>query len=191
MAEEEERELVRRSIRGDREAFGSLYRRSWAAVYSFVLNQIPDWDEARSVAQQAFLRAWRGIGGLREPERFGGWIRSVAQNEVRKWRDLADTRAASRRADPGEVPDPADPKAPDPAEAASDREVAAIVREELEKLPPLAGEVVYLRLLAGLEYSEIGERLGIGLHQARGLGIRGIARIGERVRGRLAAGESP
>lgn len=188
---EEEIELVRRSIRGDPEAFGLLYGRSWKTVYAFILSHVADWDEARSIAQESFLQAWKGVGRLREPGRFGGWIRTVAMNEVKKWRGLADTRARARRAPMEAIGDPADARAPDPAESLSRAEFEAAVREALDDLPPLAREAALLRILADLDCGEIAERLGIGYDQAKGLAARGVARAAKRLRRRVAGGGAP
>jgi hypothetical protein len=78
--EKEERDLVERSIRGDRDAFAALYERSFGPVYAFVVAEVSDFDEARSICQETFLRAWNGIQGLKEPAAFGGWIRTFARN---------------------------------------------------------------------------------------------------------------
>lgn len=188
---EEDRERVRRSIRGDREAFSGLYGGFWTTVLSFAASHVRDFEDARGIAQETFLQAWKGIGRLREPERFPGWIRSIAANEVRKWAELAETRAAARRAALDAVPDSADPRAEDPGEAASRREFEGCVREALDDLPPLAREATLLRLLAGLGHSEIAERLGLGLHQARGLVARGAAKAAVRLRRRFAPEGNP
>lgn len=188
---EEEKELVRRSMGGDREAFAAVYRLAWPAVYSSVLREIHDWDEARAVTQDAFLQAWKGIGGLREPDRFGGWMRTVAGNEVRKWRGLADHRAAARKRPIEDAANAPDPRAPDPPASALGREVRALVLEEVRGHPEPAREVILLRLLSGLEYHEIGERLGLPLQQAKNLGIRGIARLAKRLGERLGEQSAP
>lgn len=181
---------MRRCVAGDREAFAALYERSWAPVHAFVLQQIGDWDEARSVAQEVFLTAWRSIGDLREPERFAGWIRTVAASEVRRWRDLADVRARERRRPVAEAADVTDERSRDPGEEAVLREFRALVLEEIRDLPPLGREATLLRLLGELPYEAIGERLGIGTNQAKGLAMRGMAKVSARLGERMGEEEA-
>lgn len=180
-----EKELIERSARGDRDAFGALYERSWPAVYAFVLRDIEDRDEARSVAQNVFLEAWKGIRGIRDPGAFGGWIRTIAAHQVERWRALADHRAAARRVPLADGLDPLDSRAKDPLDAAAEGEFEDLAREALRDFPPVSREAVLLRLLAGLEHAEIGERLGLGLNQTKGIVIRGLARLADRLRERI------
>lgn len=160
-------------------------------MYSFVLPQIDDWDEARAVTQEAFLKAWKGIRGLEDPVRFPGWIRAIAQNEVRDWRALADHRAASRRRPMGDAEAAPDPRAADPPDSAARAEVRQAILGELRAFPALAREVVHLRLFAELEYPEIARRLGLDAAQAKNLGIRGLAKLARRLAPRLDERTAP
>jgi len=68
---------VRAAQRGSREAFGQLVERFQGAVYAVALRRLRNEAEAQELTQEVFVQAMRKIGQLREPECFGGWLRSI------------------------------------------------------------------------------------------------------------------
>ncbi len=69
---------VRAAQCGDRRAFGQLVSRFQQAVYATVYRRLGDHAESQEVCQDVFIQALRKIGQLRDPLRFGGWLRSIA-----------------------------------------------------------------------------------------------------------------
>ena len=69
-----QRELVERAQQGDHDAFetpaGAAIRRLDTAA-RLVLRD-PDW--AKDAVQEALVRAWRNLPGLRDPDRFDAWL---------------------------------------------------------------------------------------------------------------------
>ncbi|HXT59218.1 MAG TPA: sigma-70 family RNA polymerase sigma factor [Pirellulales bacterium] len=70
-------ELVRAAQAGDREAFGQLVERFEHSVYASALRRVGNHVEAQELTQEVFVQALRKIGQLREPECFGGWLRTI------------------------------------------------------------------------------------------------------------------
>lgn len=170
----EERALVERARKGDPAAFGELYQRHWASVYLHVAKELPDMDEAASTAQEAFTQAWLGIGSLKNVDAFPGFIKTIS---IRLARD-ARMRRPRVVADP---PDRRDPSAPDPARAAERSEFDAAMLAALADFEPIHRDAVVLRLVDGLKYREIAQRLGLSLGQAIGIVDRGILRLADRL----------
>jgi RNA polymerase sigma factor (sigma-70 family) len=73
--------LAERAQAGDPDAFAELVRRYAAMVNGYALATVGDPDLADDATQQAFITAWRNLGSLRHPERFGGWLRGIARFE--------------------------------------------------------------------------------------------------------------
>ncbi len=71
-------EQVRAAQAGDREAFGELVERFERSVYATALRRSGNHVEAQELTQEVFVQALRKIGQLREPECFGGWLRTIA-----------------------------------------------------------------------------------------------------------------
>ena len=71
-------ELVCLAQSGCREAFDQLVQRTESMVFAVVLRRLRNRAEALEVTQDVFIQVLRKIHQLREPERFGGWLRRIA-----------------------------------------------------------------------------------------------------------------
>lgn len=70
--------LVQLAQGGDREAFGELVQQFESTVFAVVMRRLRNQAEAAEVTQEVLLRAMRKLPQLREPERFGGWLKRIA-----------------------------------------------------------------------------------------------------------------
>lgn len=66
----------------DLAAFEDLVHEFTPSVYRIAVAIVGD-DLASDVAQETFFAAWRGIAGLRDPDRFGPWLHRIAVNRAR------------------------------------------------------------------------------------------------------------
>jgi RNA polymerase sigma-70 factor (ECF subfamily) len=73
-------ELVRRAANGDHDAFAVLVGASVARLEAVARLILRDQELARDAVQEAYLRAWRDLPGLRDPERFGAWLHRLTVN---------------------------------------------------------------------------------------------------------------
>jgi RNA polymerase sigma factor (sigma-70 family) len=78
--------LVERAQAGDREAFEALLDRWLATAYRTACAILGDEADARDATQDAFLRAWRGLPRLRDPDRFDAWLSRILVNRCRTLR---------------------------------------------------------------------------------------------------------
>ena len=105
-----QRDLVERAMVGDREAFtelGGLWMDRLHATARLILR---DGDRAQDATQEALIAAWRGIKGLRDPDRFDPWLRRLLVNACyREARSIRRRSAAEGQVRPlaGTFPDPA------------------------------------------------------------------------------------
>ncbi|MCH7727675.1 MAG: sigma-70 family RNA polymerase sigma factor [Planctomycetes bacterium] len=70
-------ELVLAAQTGDRAAFGELFERFERHVFAIALRRLGDYAEAEELAQDVFVQAMQKLEQLRQPECFGGWLRSI------------------------------------------------------------------------------------------------------------------
>ncbi|NTV04686.1 sigma-70 family RNA polymerase sigma factor, partial [bacterium] len=72
--------LVARARLGDREAFEQIYRRHVGRMHAVCLRLTGDANEAEAAVQDAFVRAWHGLGGFRGDSALGTWLHRLAVN---------------------------------------------------------------------------------------------------------------
>ena len=80
-----EADLMRRSLRGGREAFARLTERCYRPVCAFVLKRVGDPAVVEDLVQETFLEAYRALHDGRTPERFASWLFGIAHNRCGKW----------------------------------------------------------------------------------------------------------
>ena len=78
-------ELVARSMGGDVESFNQLVLRWERPIYALAYRVIGREEDARDVAQETFLRAFRSIGGFKGQAKFSSWLYRIALNLCRDW----------------------------------------------------------------------------------------------------------
>jgi RNA polymerase sigma-70 factor (ECF subfamily) len=158
-----ERELIRRARTGEQDAFAELVAMHAGRVFGALRRFGLDADEADEVAQEVFLRAWRGIPGFEDRAQFSTWLYRIAFNEAQ--------RRLSRRSRRDATPDPnrdnqiaSLPDSPElaPEAQALDREFEQTLERALGQLPPDWRAAVVLRDLEGLSTKEAAEIAGLG-----------------------------
>jgi RNA polymerase sigma-70 factor, ECF subfamily len=169
---EEEAVLVERARGGDRAAFEELIRRYAERLHAVVLRFVADGEEAQEATQEAFLRAWRGIGRFEGRSRFFTWLYRIGINEAkRRIARRPPVAVASLDDDPI-------PEAPDWSDAPETRFEQANLRRVLEEsiraLPIDYRAPIVLRDVEGLSTREAAEVMELGeaafksrLHRAR------------------------
>lgn len=76
MAQEAEA-LAARAKEGDAQAFGDLYATVWRDLYRFAYYYLGNPEDAEDAVQETAVEAYRGIGKLKEPAAFRGWIFAI------------------------------------------------------------------------------------------------------------------
>jgi RNA polymerase sigma-70 factor (ECF subfamily) len=76
----EESRLVVRAQGGDQTAFEALYERYNDRICRYLIRMIGNDGVGCELTQEAFLRAWEALPGLRAPARFAGWLYRIATN---------------------------------------------------------------------------------------------------------------
>lgn len=168
-----DRDLVERAVAGDRDAFGDLVERHHGRILALLERLCGCADQARDLAQETFVSAYRHLAAFRHDSRFSTWLHSIACNR-------AATAARSRR--PAIALD-ATPSAgwrepaaglPDVSARMEHAELAGRVRTALGRLDDRGREVVVLADMQGESYEQIAAALDIPvgtvrsrLHRAR------------------------
>ncbi|MBS1679667.1 MAG: sigma-70 family RNA polymerase sigma factor [Actinobacteria bacterium] len=169
----DEDDLVARAQAGDQGAFEELVRRHADRLYAVVTRFVGDRQEAEEVTQEAFLRAWRGIGRFQGNSQFFTWLYRIGINEAKRRVGRRASPAGSTSLDehPGlEVSDLSQA----PETSADRRELRGVLEGAIRALGPDYRAALILRDIEGLSTSEAAETLDLGeaafksrLHRAR------------------------
>ena len=79
----DETTLIRRCVKGDVDAYGVFVDRYGSRIINVALMIVGDRHEAEDIAQEAFIRAFRGLAGFRGKSRFSSWLHQIALNLCR------------------------------------------------------------------------------------------------------------
>ena len=159
--------VLARVLAGDEDAFAILVRRYEPKLRVYVSGIVAVEEEARDLVQEAFIRAWRHLDQYDKSFRFSTWLFRIAHNvaidHLRRRRQPTvslemgeDNEGDEMRLDP---PDPGR----GPLSELANRELAAAMAREIERLPDSYRELVTLRHLVGLSYNEIADMKGLPL----------------------------
>jgi len=170
---DEDRRLVLLAREGDRAAFSDLARKYAGVVRALVRARLRSRDDAEDAAQDVFLLAWRRLPSLAEPDRFAGWISTIAVNRALEVIRREDRRrTASLEATEA---DPPDPRADDSGAAPLEREEEnARMLRFLGRLDERTQTVLILRFREGRQVKDIAASLGeeppaVAMRISRGL----------------------
>ncbi|MGW8267323.1 MAG: RNA polymerase sigma factor [Longimicrobiales bacterium] len=155
--------LVDRARSGDPEAMDELVRRHHASAFRVAVGILRDEDAAADVAQDAFLKAFKGLDGFRGDAAFRTWLLTITANEARGFlRKLGRRRETALEA--------VGPLASDQATVEDSLErdqEAERVKALLAHLPEKQRQAVTLRIFEGLSFKEVGVVIGSSEGAAR------------------------
>jgi RNA polymerase sigma-70 factor, ECF subfamily len=168
-------ELVRLAQAGKVAAMDELVSRHYEGAYRVALGILRDEEGAADVAQDAFLKAFRGLEAFRGDAAFRTWLFTIVANEAR-----GSFRKMGRRKETDL--DTAGPLASDGEDAQGKlekEEEVARVRHLLGRLPEKQRQAVTLRVFEALSFREIGALIDSSEGAARVNYHHGIRRLRE------------
>ena len=180
----EDQELISECLSGQTEAFGQLVVRYQDRLYHTLVNVLGSRDEARDVAQDAFVHAFQKLNTFRGNSAFYSWLFRIAMNAAvshrRKHRRIPISIEATRE-QTGIEPSDARPET-EPAHAVELAERQALVRSALAQLPDEYRTVLVLKEMESLKYEEIAEIVGCPIGTVRSRIHRARSELREKLR---------
>ena len=163
----DQRELVERAKRGDHDAFALLAGAFVARLDAAARLILRDHELARDAVQEGFIRAWRNLPTLRDPDRFEAWLRRLIVRSC-----IDSLRRRGRRPMEVELLPFDGPATGDIASVVVDRE---LLDDALRQLEPEWRAIVVLHYYLGMPLSEAATTLGIPLGTAKSRLHRALA----------------
>ena len=157
-----------------------IYRQHAQTVYRYLCSLTGDEDLSEELTQETFAQAVSSIGRFDGSCKISTWLCAIAKNQLMAYRrrhplqDSLDELAEAGTAPAGTAPSPEE----ETVAAEYKRRLYAAIHES----PEPAREVLYLRLLGGLSFREIGDVLGQSENWARVTFYRGKEKLKGKVR---------
>lgn len=161
---EQDMRLILRAQGGDSGAFRLLVERHQRRVFAIALGLVRDEQDAREIAQEAFLRVHKGLPQFHGGSSFFTWLYRIVTNL-----SIDLMRKPSRReaelhfaleADEGESPLlPASDA--DPFDVVRRGQLSLRIQDALEQLPPYHRGVILMREVEGMSYEEMADAMQV------------------------------
>jgi RNA polymerase sigma-70 factor (ECF subfamily) len=163
--------------------FDEVVRLYWARVFRFALASLRDRDAAETLAQECFLRAYRGRAWFRGESSIHTWLMRIAVNLVR---DAARNRALrfwklAPAVDAGDARDWLPDRGVSPEAKASLQQEVRAIWECAAKLPGKQKTVFLLRFVEEMDVLEIAAATGMKEGTVKSHLFRGLATVRERL----------
>ena len=172
-----DQELVAQAAAGSREAFDDLVRRHQVSIVSLARALTNGSADAEDLAQEVFLRVWRGLRGFRGDSTFRTWLHRVAVNVIHSHHGrVSRLRRLFQPAPAGPAEDPIE-RAADPLNVESDLVLRDAIDRALASLPEELRVAVTLRDVQGLDYKEIAAVLEVPIGTVESRIFRGRQRL--------------
>lgn len=156
-------ELVRRVQSGDKRAFDALVLKYQHKIISLVMRFVRDHDTAQDVAQEAFIKAYKGLANFRGDSQFYTWLYRIAINTAKNHLVAMGRRAPASDIDAEEAErfagDHGLKDNASPERELMGEQVQQKVFEAIEALPDDLRTAITLREMDGMSYEEIAETM--------------------------------
>ena len=147
---QDDRALVQAFLAGQREAFDEIVARHQRAVYHVCFRFMRNHEDAADLAQDVFVRAFKGLNAFKHDAQLGTWLYRIAVN-------VCLNRVAVKRpiSEPLEPASHVDTRSDDPLARVVQQQKADVVRRAIAQLPPKQRATVLLRVYQDLSHEEI------------------------------------
>ncbi len=162
-------QLIKQTLSGDQDAFTILVQRYQKRVHALAWRKIGDFHIAEEITQDTFLRAYRKLNTLKNPQLFAGWLYVIANRMCDTWLRKSPQEMESLETVP--IVQLQEQYYSEYVTAQREDRVSekriALIQRLLQKLPESERIVVTLHYLADSPIKEISEFLGVSLNTVK------------------------
>jgi len=174
-------EVIERILSGEINDFAILVRKYQKGIYNYALRMLGHEEEARDLAQDIFVAAFKGLKGFRGESKFSTWLFRIAINQtknrikyLRRRHFFDDEQITSEARETPDMFATLSGSEDNPEEAFLKKDFNSLIMRGLMELPPEARQIIILRDIEDFTYEELSQimELNLGtvksrLHRAR------------------------
>lgn len=150
-----EKLIIARAQQGDAAAFETLVNMHAQYVYNLTLRVVQNPQEAEDLAQEAFLRAWRGLPAFRRQAKFSTWLYRIVTNLCYNHLPRIKRELVSLVPDEEAIGMPDETQSPETS--VLNAELRTHLHTAIDELSESYRLLITLRHLQGMSYKEISE----------------------------------
>ena len=177
-------ELVARSQGGDLDSFNQLVLRWERPIYALAYRVIGREEEARDVAQETFLRAFRALKGFKGQAKFSSWLYRITLNLCRDWMRRERRTPVAQPPDGVDIIELAGESTPSESieDLVSRHELGRAVAKAMSQLPEEQRTAIILKEYHGLTFQEIADQLDCPLSTVKTRLYQGLTVLRKQLR---------
>ena len=161
-----ETELLQASLAGSTEAFGTIVHRYQSLICGITYSATGDFGRSQELAQETFIRAWKGLSQLKDLDKFRVWLCVIARNLIKRSiknnrKDIIGVALSLESVAAVEMSEPG------PSEIAISKEQEAIVWRALQGIPQKYREAMVLFYREQQSVKQVATGLGLSADVAR------------------------
>ena len=158
MIMKDDNELVYEVIHGNISSFEALIDRYQKTIFNMMLRMVGDFETAKDITQDVFVKAFEKMGSFDFRFRFFSWIYRIAVNEALNW---------NRKRHPTVRYEEVETMLADSPVSNENEEKTKLLHRELRKLEADYRILILLKYYCGLSYEEITETTRIPVNKVR------------------------
>ncbi len=156
-----EKELIRKILKGEKELFSLFIREYENQIYSLCISIVKNREEAIDLVQDTFYLAFKNLSSFKGNSKFSTWLYRIAYNlsisRVRRKNNLLSLDSVFEDGKEVDIED----ETSDIWLSIDEKEIKRMIEEGMKKLKPWERAIIELRDIKNLNYDEIAEVLGI------------------------------
>ncbi len=156
-----EKELIRKILKGEKELFSLFIREYENQIYSLCISIVKNREEAIDLVQDTFYLAFKNLSSFKGNSKFSTWLYRIAYNlsisRVRRKNNFLSLDSVFEDGKEVDIED----ETSDIWLSIDEEEIKRMIEEGMKKLKPWERAIIELRDIKNLNYDEIAEVLGI------------------------------
>ena len=166
--------LIKQFKDGTSNAFNELYQRHLPGVYKRVRYMVPEQD-VEDTTQEVFIAALKSLPSFRGESQFGTWLRTLTNHKIAEYYRKCNRKREAPRASYDDARDHSD------GSTAKKMEECIALRKALQQIPASYQEVILMRFVEGLQFSEIADLHGQHLEATKSLFRRAVSALRDQL----------